>query len=341
MVISRGVSWRLVSIFTVLVVLGLLWQPAAHSQNTSTDIWSVDWSPDGNYLAVGYEFGTVQVLDAVTHQSLTVFQLPGGKPRAQSVAWSPDGSLLAIGAFNGAIFFWDRSTGHLSSYSAGDRVVDFVAWSPDGTRLAYAFQNGYAGQPLCGVRVLNVSTNDLVFTRPYVDIVDSVAWSPDGSRLALTEMEYLTILNTSTWTVDVNLYLPKYSPMKVDWSPDSTRLSTIGPGDDTVTIWTADGEPQIIIPITLSLDARWSPDGTRIAIADAHEIRIVDSQTGEDLYSVPMTVLSTNEITWSPDGTELAYGDSSGNVYFADATGLPPVTPTPEQTPQSALTDSS
>ena len=341
MVISRGVSWRLVSIFTVLVVLGLLWQPAAHSQDTSREIWSVDWSPDGDYLAVGYGGGAVQVLDAITHQPLTVFQLPGSNVRADSVAWSPDGSLLAIGTFNSAIFLWHRSTGHLSSFSAGDLAVNSVAWSPDGTRLAFAFQNRFAGEPLYGIRVWNVITNDLVFTRPYVDIVGSVAWSPDGSRLAVAEIEYLTIFNTTTWTVDVNLYLPEHSPLTVDWSPDSTRLLTIGAGDDTVTIWTADGEPQTTMPVTLLSDARWSPDGTRIAIADAHQIRIVDSQTGEDLYAIPLTVLFADEITWSPDGIELAYGDSSGNVYFANATGLPQVTPTPTEILQPAPTDSS
>jgi WD40 repeat protein len=325
-------SLGLVLAGVAVALSGLADHPVARSQDTSRAVRSVDWSPDGVNLAVGYSGGAVQILNASTREPLSVFQISAYDREAASVAWSPDGNRLAIGAFNGQIYFWHKDTGDLGHFSDGDEGVNSVAWSPDGTRLASANQNRYSLESFT-TKVWDMATGEVVFTRPASDLVGEVAWSPDGRWLALAETWTLTVLDTTTWAVELELSPPGYGPDTVDWSPDSTRLvSRVGGYERGIAAWSLDGDLLQTIPDRAARDARWSPDGTKIAILDWGQIRVVDPNTGQDLYSIaaPRTAF---EIAWSPDGNELAFGDSSGNVIIADATAPPTETPVPVATP--------
>jgi WD40 repeat protein len=324
-------SLGLVLVGVVVALSGLADHPVAHSQDTARAVRSVDWSPDGEYLAVGYSGGTVQVLNASTREPLAVFQLPGDVGEAAYLAWSPDGNQLAIGAFNGLIYFWHKDTGDLGHFSDNDQKVTSVTWSPDGTRLASTNVNLNSLERY-STKVWDVATGEVVFDRPANDGVEQAAWSPDGRWLALAETWTLTVLDTTIWAVELELSPPGYGPDTVDWSPDSTRLvSRVGGYERGVAIWSLEGDLLLMLPDEAAGDARWSPDGTKIAILGRKQIRVIDPATGQDFFTIPVPG-SAIRIRWSPDGNELGFGDLSGNVIIADAVAPPTETPVPVAT---------
>lgn len=140
-------------------------------------VWSVAFSPDGKFLAVGDSSGMVQVWDAITRQVLYI--LPGHSSRIWSVAFSPDGQTLATVSRDKTIKLWRLSDGHCLTILEGHlNTVGSVAFSPDGQTLAtgssdrtiklWRLSDGYCLATLVG----------------HSDWIGSIAFSPDGQTLA-------------------------------------------------------------------------------------------------------------------------------------------------------------
>ena len=60
------------------------------------EIESMAWSPDGKYLAIGSEDGTMRIWDSKTWKTIKV--LEGHAGSVYSISWSPDGKYLASGS---------------------------------------------------------------------------------------------------------------------------------------------------------------------------------------------------------------------------------------------------
>jgi WD40 repeat protein len=94
---------------------------------------SIDWSPNGQTLAVGTEAG-IDIWDVNTREIIT--NLKGHKRSVDSLEWSPDGSELASGStLDGSVFIWDMPGGQRVN-SMSFENVECLAWSPDGKTLA-------------------------------------------------------------------------------------------------------------------------------------------------------------------------------------------------------------
>src|SRR5579884_2902673 len=99
------------------------------------NVFTVAWSPNGQYLALGGTDGTVQVRDAATGRIL--FTVHGHLNHVWDVAWSPDGTRIASASWDKTVQIWDAATGrHLLTYRGHSDLVLAVAWSPDGKRIA-------------------------------------------------------------------------------------------------------------------------------------------------------------------------------------------------------------
>ena len=66
-------------------------------------------------------------------------------------------------------------------------------------------------------------------------------------------------------------------------------------------------------------EVKYSPDGTRLAVAGSTGIWIYDAQTGEELELIRGHTKSVNSVSFSPDGTTIASGDESGIVHLWNA----------------------
>ncbi len=109
----------------------------------------------------------------------------------------------------------------------------------------------------------------------------------------------------------------------VAFSPDGSRIASIGAFDD-VTIWeTATGQPLLNLQdeaLEFGNSLAFSPDGRFLATAGVTQVILWDSSTGEKLFtlagqSVGTTVgynLGVGQISFSPDGQRLAVANMDG-----------------------------
>jgi tetratricopeptide (TPR) repeat protein len=142
-------------------------------------VTSAAFSPDGRYLAVGYQFYWVYVWDLQQggpplriQQSLAMIWFP-------SMKFSADSSVLAVGSDKGEVALWSIPTGEpLKTFRGSTGAICSIDFSPDGKTLA-------VGSDDMTVRLWDiVSEQEKLTLRGHEFEVRRVAFSPDGNTLA-------------------------------------------------------------------------------------------------------------------------------------------------------------
>jgi WD40 repeat protein len=104
---------------------------------------SLDYSPSGDRLAMGYFDGTVEIRDAAIGDIDRSFN--AGSVTIMNVVFSPDGRLLATGGEDAVIRIFDThaESGAQRTVLRGHAfLVSGLAFGPDGTRLTSAAPDG-------------------------------------------------------------------------------------------------------------------------------------------------------------------------------------------------------
>ncbi|MBE9135743.1 NACHT domain-containing protein [Nodosilinea sp. LEGE 07088] len=98
-------------------------------------VWSVAFSPDGQWLAMSSSDATIRLWDIQQQQCIHTFL--GHSRSVNSVAFSPDGKLLASGSHDATIKLWDvQQQRCIHTFFGHTNWVNSVAFSPDGKLLA-------------------------------------------------------------------------------------------------------------------------------------------------------------------------------------------------------------
>ncbi len=149
--------------------------------------WEVQWSPDGDWLAVVAE---------AHGQDYWTFIVPakGGEHRiigddsgpicAKDPSWSPDGTHLAFASdLHGSydIGIYELATGQITWVTEGEGEKEQPTWSPDGVRLACVASNG----PLTELLVLDLETASLTTHRVEVGVHHRPRFTSDGAHLTI------------------------------------------------------------------------------------------------------------------------------------------------------------
>jgi len=187
-------NWRKLKSFSSSVLPEDMNGASTIERTIVLQVRSIDFSPDGKYLATGGNDAVVRVWDTSTWKP--VVSLEGHEHWISSLTFSADGKYLASGDHNGVIFIWDtgtwEETRQLSEHSI--RCLS-VAFSQDGNYLAsggddgelFVYGPGSWGNPI----KLEGHRNDVV----------SVAFSPDGRFLASSEIIKVIIWRTGKWSI--------------------------------------------------------------------------------------------------------------------------------------------
>jgi WD40 repeat protein len=349
-------------ILNIFVILGIIsftglntQKPLAQTQ-LNEQTYNIDWSSDGQLLAVANANGAL-ILD----QNLTtVTNLQGHNENfVVSVAWSPDGSQLATGGDenDSTIRIWDRSVINNTftfsrSLATGGGSVSVLAWSPDGEKLASLSMRATLSAIVANLNVWATTGNWDPQPKPeyiYSSPLYALKWSFDSQFLSLIArpdcppsvisgtctyegQEGTVVIDASSGSVAyVTHHVPV--PLSLEWSPIDLRFAA--------TSFTAvelyDGATGTFIKsLPEPLDQlAWSPDGTRIAGDFAYNVDILDVESGANTLSIPFD--EARSIQWSSDSNKLALANLGGNIEIWDVSQIPAPTSTP--LPTGTFTD--
>lgn len=275
-----------------------------------SDVSSLEWSPDGTWLALTVRRGPsdyILLKNVVTGEERNLDQ-------GWFIGWAPDGQYFAVqpsslGSPNEAVIY---------SLEGGPAQVlpeetSRVVWSPTGDKLAYlTFDPNGNGSTIWIAAADGTQAHPLV--RNPAPFWDRPIWSPDGQLLAYPSLlSPQPISLNGAWNLDVGLTI-------VTASSGITR-----------TLFTASDLAAYLVALNLAPDQTqviiyqptWSPDGSRLVVPVVWQAPTTDSYArlvsitadGRELRVWPLAPKWLLQVNWSPDGRYLAgliYPDRSG-----------------------------
>jgi RNA polymerase sigma factor (sigma-70 family) len=291
-------------------------------------LYSVDFSPDGNALAMVGGDGAVHVWDTATGKETARLTAPG-KPNLRAprqftfLAFAPDGKTLAACEGGRAIRLWDLKsrTSRVLGGTLGGGVSSFV-FSPDGKLLAAPSQFGT-------VHRWEVATGkDLSPLKGHVGAVRAAAFSPDGKLLASGgEDQDVRLWEAATGKPLRRCVGHRDSVLALAFAPDGKTFASRG-GDGTVRVWeTASGKelrwwrhPSLgALPgAERVLGLAYSRDGKTLSVGGFNGLRVYDPGTGQEVRFVVGAGADRGAVVASPDGRFFA-SLSGQRLHLQDA----------------------
>lgn len=219
----------------------------SYGHEYSPTVYSVNWSPDGRFLAIGGQYPTsekelqIYRFDGISLSLVASQDSQFDFGSIDSAIWSPDGKYIAVGEYyvTGStklrIYNFDGSSLSLTAETGSFYEISSISWSPDGFYLAVGV-DGYIQ-----IYYFDGSVLSFAVSEPYGNNVNSVYWSPDGRYIAIggafpdTGHSQLEIYSFDSWNWILNLIAyqsygtGEYGSLaSVNWSPDGKFLSTGG-----------------------------------------------------------------------------------------------------------------
>jgi WD40 repeat protein len=187
------------------------------------NVGEVDWSPSGEYLAVGSR-GSVSIYDRSGNE---VVSFPGGGVGAGT--FGPHGLIATFGPENHYINVseWRRDE-VIAALPAGS--VELLAFDPSGERIATD-----------GLEIWDVASEKVSLRLPYSPPnVTALAFSPDGTRLAVGSNDEVRVFDAGSGAELLVLrgHRGSVAVDKVVFSPDGSMLASWA--DDGTRVWALD-----------------------------------------------------------------------------------------------------
>lgn len=199
-------------------------------------VWSIAFSPDGNYLAAAAG-------GSETPGRVTLWDLGSRQPRWSlnqqlgftSVAFAPDGRSIAAGNYDHTARLIDATTGHIRLVYRGHGAgVNSVSFSPDGRRLATAGLDKLVKiwDTLSGDEQISLAGHD--------EMAITVAFAPDGRHVASAGRDRKALL----WDLQAQRIIRVFAGhtswiQQVVFSRDGRTLATAS-YDSTARVWDVD-----------------------------------------------------------------------------------------------------
>jgi WD40 repeat protein len=301
------------------------WYPLKNLSVTSVgDLLCLEYSPGGEFLAVGGELG-IAVLDSTTHDQVVFLD---DLTRVVSLSFSPNDSYLVGGSH---LVLPTPGEETMKTWNTHDWSVvttlfptldqlSVLSFSPDGSLVA-ALEMGV-------VHVWNALSWNHVAEFPNGHGSGSIVFSPNGTYIAGGWEDGINLFETTNWTLVNHVESPlPVSP--IGFSPNGTRLASVELHGPTKILETSTWSsirtltPSWVRILTFSPDnaflATWKDNGT-IVMWNTTTWTSFQELSGSSWLS---------DLVFSPNSTQLVAGSANGDIslwsYFES---IPPAPPT-------------
>lgn len=280
----------------------------------TNEVFALDWSPDGRWLASGGGDGTVRVWEV--DEARLVTALGGHGARVVSLAFAPDGESLVVAGSDGGVRRWRLVPADaVPALPVQPRSVNAVAWSPDGRSAAVGVDDGT-------VVIWDVARST-VRHRVVVDDVGITAlgYTPEGRIWALAPVSELVVVDPDRGVVlrrapDTGRWPARGAAL----SPDgSTLVAPLNEGG--FVRWTLAAGPGTPVPNPRPApwwQMAWSVDGRLYGVDRQGTLATIDPGSGE---ARALPVDPVDEVYPSPDGSRLALIDNPRGVVLVGRDG--------------------
>lgn len=241
-------------------------------------VFAISFSPDGRTLAVArgaseptQRFGRIELWDTETQQLRRV--ITGFDGPVRSVSFSPDGQTLVSGSSE----FRTSKLRDKARSREGDVFGELKWWDVQTGELKH--KQTLPGEGSVAVRA---------------------TWSPDGKQLAIVEsfMQFSASNGNASSFGPPGTPLPEIPPFVSSAMPFfSSNLKLL----DAQT-----GEPKLKLKTTRPRETTFSPDGLLLAVENGEEVKLWNTQTGQEVQKLKGFKGRPNGIAFSPDGKLMA-----------------------------------
>ena len=278
----------------------------ADLQGHSDDIYGLDYSPSGRFLASASADKTARLwvvgMGPNTFGQSTVFE--GHTEPVMSVRFSPDEEYIVTASQDDTARIWRATGGEAIRVLRGHTGdVNYADFSPDGMRVATASSDGT-------VIVWDVATGEKLFTiTEHEQAVRSVRYNPEGSRLVTAANDgQVKVWNAETGAGVATLESLEVPATYAEFSPSGDRV-IVASADHRAHIWRESGDPVVLTGHTGPLwNATFSPNGEMVATsADDRVAYLWDAENGAQLAAMQdLGAFGADWVVFAPDGKTVA-----------------------------------
>lgn len=296
-------------------------------------IWSLAFSPDGQFLASSSEDRTVRRWDLATGEGRI---LPYHHDQGvNAVAYSPDGKLLASAGEDGVVRLWDRSRKHHWAGYCRRGTVNSVAFSSDGKVLA---GGGGKTWPPAEVILWKASSGDvLARVDTLLAEVTTLAFSHRDDHLLVTgDVKGVVRIWHEHLRPGPSLPHGHHGPVRSLAMYPGGNLAVSAGDDGHLVGWnfaagkkvlTVLANPSGVMAIALS------PDGERLAVAGYDgAVAVWEAAPLRFLRTLAKIGRPCWGLAWSPDGQTVAVAGMCPGIMLWPAEPAPPA-PRPRAAP--------
>lgn len=303
------------------------WHPVGPPLRSRQGGWDwVDFSPDGQTLAIAGGKGRVELWDVATRKELRELRDPGAATSPEPLAFvrfSPDGATVAAGPQEqNHVTLWSTSTGRLvgrpiTVRPPGTGGAQWISFSPDSRQIVVPGAAGTVG--IWGVvtgrrvgRPLRIGQAD-VEAAIFADGGRTIIASDDSGSVTVVERRTGRRIRPP-WSVGDK------PAAALDLSPDG-RLLAVASYAGPVYLWDVrTGAPygSLVADTSPVNDLEFSPDGRTLASGHLRSA-VVWNISGEQVIGKPLGGPTDliGDVAFSPDGKWIVAGklDGSTAVY--------------------------